>query len=289
MSLISNQFAIFVLVAVAAYYLVPKKCQWVVLLLFSYAYYLYGSARFLFFLVFSTAVTYLCALQIDRMWQAGKAQKAVKPFVAIGLIANLGMLGAVKGFSLLLPLGISFYTFQSSGYLLDVYWKRVRAQKNPFRYALFVSFFPQILQGPIGNYGRLSKQLFAEHAFSWDAISYGTQRIIWGLCKKMILADWAGVFADAIWGDLDRYNGITLFALLFYGIQLYGDFSGGMDVVIGIGNLFGITMDENFRMPYLAKSMAEFWERWHITLGEWMKNYVFYPVSLSRWMMRFSK
>lgn len=307
MSLISNLFILFVAAAVILYYLAPMKYRWICLLVFSYLYYISGNAKYLFFLLFSTAVTYLCALQIDRMQQKGSEQKKMKLLVALGLIGNLGMLGVVKytnffvdnlnrlfhvdipGFAILLPLGISFYTFQSSGYLLDVYWKRIRAERNPFRYALFVSFFPQLLQGPIGNYKRLAGQLYEGHAFSWDSISRGLKRIIWGYCKKMIIADWAGVFADAIWGDLDRYNGIALFGLLFYGIQLYGDFSGAMDVVIGIGNLFGITMDENFRRPYLAKSMAEFWERWHITLGEWMKNYVFYPISLSKWMLRFSK
>lgn len=307
MSLISNLFVLFVLAAVMVYYLTPQKYQWAALLGFSYLYYLSGNVRYLGFLLFSTAVTYLCALGIDRMQQAGKDPKKIRRVVTLGFAGNLGMLGLVKytgffaehwnflfqtnqkSFQMLLPLGISFYTFQSSGYLLDVYWKRIRAQKNPFRYALFVSFFPQLLQGPIGSYGRLAGQLYAGHAFSWERIADGLTRIIWGFCKKMIIADWAGVFADAIWGDLDRYNGIALFGLLFYGIQLYADFSGAMDVVIGIGNLFGITMDENFRRPYLAKSMAEFWERWHITLGEWMKNYVFYPVSLSRFMTRFSK
>lgn len=307
MSLISNLFVLFVAAAVVLYYLVPGKYRWVVLLVFSYLYYISGNARYLFFILFSTAVTWFCALRIDQMQQAGSAQKKIRRMVVSGLAGNLGMLGVVKytnffvdnlnllfhmdmkGLEVLLPLGISFYTFQSSGYLLDVYWKRIRAQRNPFRYALFVSFFPQLLQGPIGNYGRLAGQLYGENPFSWEHISRGMQRIIWGFCKKMIVADWAGVFADAIWGDLDRYNGIALFGLLFYGIQLYADFSGAMDVVIGIGNLFGVTMDENFRRPYLAKSMAEFWERWHITLGEWMKNYVFYPVSLSRWMTRFSK
>ncbi len=307
MSLISNLFVLFVAAAVVLYYLTPGKYRWICLLIFSCLYYLSGNARYLFFLLFSITVTYLSALRIDHMQQKGCEQKKIKRMVVLGLIGNLGMLGAVKytnffidnlnllfhadmkGLEVLLPLGISFYTFQSSGYLLDVYWKRIRAQKNPFRYALFVSFFPQLLQGPIGNYKRLAEQLYEGHAFSWEHISRGLRRIILGYCKKMIIADWAGVFVDAIWGNPDRYGGIVFFGLLFYGIQLYGDFSGAMDVVIGIGNLFGISMDENFRRPYLARSMSEFWERWHITLGEWMKNYVFYPISLSKWMTRFSR
>ncbi len=307
MSLVSNLFIIFIAAAVVFYYVVPKKLQWVVLLVFSMLYYLSGNAKYILFLMFSIIVTYSFGCIIDNMTQQGKEQKKIHLVVACGLILNLGMLGVIKytgffvenlnllfhvdmkGLEMLFPLGISFYTFQSSGYLLDVYWKRIRAEKNFFRYALFVSFFPQLMQGPIGRFSHLANQLYDSHEFSWENISFGIQRILWGFAKKMIIADWAGVFADAIWGDMDRYNGIALFGLLFYGIQLYADFSGAMDVVIGIGNLFGIQLEENFNRPYFAKSMAEFWKRWHITLGEWMMNYVFYPVSLSKWMMRFAK
>lgn len=307
MSLVSNAFVLLVAAALILYYLVPSRFQWIVLLVFSYLYYLSGNAKYVVFILFSTCVTYIFARIIESMQLSGKEQKLIKRVVTLGLLCNLGMLGFVKytnffienlntifqlnmrTMQVLFPLGISFYTFQSSGYLLDVYWKKTKADHSFFRYALFVSFFPQLLQGPIGKYDRLAKQLYEKHSFSMTNISRGLQRIIWGFSKKMIIADWAGVFADAIWGNLDKYNGITLFGLIFYGIQLYADFSGAMDVVIGIGSMFGITMDENFRRPYLAKSMADFWKRWHITLGEWMMNYVFYPISLSKWMMRFSK
>lgn len=307
MSLVSNTFVLFVLAAVVLYYLVPKKAQWVVLLAFSYLYYLSGNAKYVFFILYSTVITYTFALLIERMREKEADAKKLKAVLIVGILLNLGMLITVKytgffienlnllfkldlkGLEILFPLGISFFTFQSTGYLMDVYWKKVKAEKNIFKYALFVSFFPQLLQGPIGKYERLASQLYEKHAFSLYNISYGLQRIIWGFAKKMIIADWAGVFADAIWADLDKYNGIAFFGLLFYGIQLYGDFSGAMDVVIGIGNLFGIKMDENFRRPYLATSMADFWKRWHITLGDWMMNYVFYPVSLSKWMMKFGK
>lgn len=307
MSLVSNAFLIFVAAALLLYYVVPKKLQWIVLLIFSYIYYLTGGTEYLFFLIFSTCITYTFALAIEKMQDRKEWAGKRKAAVVLGLICNLGMLGIVKytnffvdnfnallhlelnEIEVLLPLGISFYTFQSSGYLLDVYWRKVHAEKNIFRYALFVSFFPQILQGPIGRYHHLAEQLYTPHGFSVNTLGYGLQRVIWGFCKKMIVADWAAVFVDAIWGDLDRYNGIAFFGLILYGIQLYADFSGGMDVVIGIGNMFGIQMDENFRRPYLATSMADFWKRWHMTLGEWMMNYVFYPVSLSRWMVCFSK
>ena len=222
-------------------------------------------------------------------------------------MAVAGMLGAVKytnfaienlnalfhmnlrGMAILLPLGISFYTFQSSGYLLDVYWKRCEAEKHPLKYALFVSFFPQILQGPIGRYSRLANQFYAPHKFEGKNIARGFERILWGFFKKMILADWAAVFVDEIFANPDQYSGLALIGILLYTLQLYADFSGGMDVVIGIASMFGIELDENFKRPFFAVSVTDFWHRWHITLGTWMKDYVFYPVTLSRWMGSFSK
>ena len=182
----------------------------------------------------------------------------------LGLILNFGMLGLIKytnfavenlnalfhmnlrGMEILLPLGISFYTFQSSGYILDVYWKRCKAEHNPLKYALFVSFFPQILQGPIGRYSRLAHQLYDSHKFESRNITRGLERILWGFFKKMILADWSAVFVDAIFDNPDQYAGLAIFGVLFYTIQLYADFSGGMDVVIGIASMFGIELDENF-------------------------------------------
>ena len=307
MSMVSNTFLLFVLAVLILYYLVPAKAQWIVLLIFSYLYYVSGNARYLFYILYSTIIVYGFGLLIDHLQQKGTDQKVLKRIVGLGLFCNLGMLGIVKysgffadsmnslfkwdipGMAVIFPLGISFYTFQSSGYLLDVYWKNTEAERNLFKFALFVSFFPQLLQGPIGKFQRLAPQLYAPHRPDLHQISRGLERILWGYAKKIIIADWAGVFADAIWGSLDRYNGIALFGLIFYGIQLYADFSGAMDVVIGIGQMFGITLDENFRRPYLATSTADFWRRWHITLGEWMKSYVFYPVSLSKWMMKFSK
>ena len=306
MSLVSNLFIIFVMAAVLFYYLTPGKYRWIILLCFSFIYYLAGGVRYLFFILYSIVVVYLFGRWIDYLQEKGAEAKVQKRVITFGIIMSFLMLGIVKytgffvdtlnqifkinipGITIMFPLGISFYTFQSVGYLLDVYWKKAKAEKNIFRFALFISFFPQLMQGPIGNFGRLAPQLTKEHRFSWDSISEGLSRIVIGYAKKLIIADWAGVFADAVWDDPDAYNGMVLLGLVFYGIQLYADFSGGMDVVIGIGRLFGIEMDENFRQPYLAVSMADFWKRWHITLGDWMMNYVFYPVSLSGWMMKFS-
>lgn len=306
MSLVSNVFILFVWSSVFVYYLMPKKIRWWVLLISSYCYYLASGAEYLFFIIFSTFVTYIGALVIEKAEVNGQ-QTLKKKLLVLALFLNFSSLGVVKytnfiietinaickmnipGMNLLLPLGISFYTFQSSGYLLDVYWKRTVSEKNFFKYGLFVSFFPQILQGSIGRHNRLAEQLYIGHSFEWSRVQRGLERILWGFFKKMVLADWSAVFVEAIFENPEYFNGLAVFGVLFYSIQLYADFSGGMDVVIGTASLFGITLDENFKRPYFAVSISDFWHRWHITLGTWMKDYVFYPLSLSKAMSRFGK
>ena len=151
----------------------------------------------------------------------------------------------------------------------------MQGRETPVEIRIVRILFPQILQGPIGRYSRLADQLYAEHRFEGNNIIRGFERILWGFFKKMILADWAAAFADAIFEDPAKYNGVALLGVLFYTIQLYADFSGGMDVVIGIASMFGIELDENFTRPFFATSITDFWHRWHITLGTWMKDYVF--------------
>lgn len=299
----SMGFLLFTVLAVVGYYLIPGRFQWMWLLVFSYLYYASHGAGLLGYLLFSTVTTYVAGRCLERI----KEKKYQKAIVIITLILNFGMLGILKYLNfiilnvnrilrghlsyleLVLPIGISFYTFQSMGYLLDVYWKKTKAEKNLFRFALFLSFFPQILQGPIGRHSRLACQLYEKHRWEWKRAEEGVQRILWGFFKKLVLADTAAPFVDALFDQYQTYSGLAFFAVLAYSIQLYGDFSGGMDIVIGVGKLFGITLDENFQRPYFARSITDFWHRWHITLGTWMKDYVFYPVSLSRWMNRFGK
>ena len=306
MSLISMEFLLFVILAAAGDYWIPKKYQWVWLLAFSYIYYVSGDIRVTYFLVFTTFTSWAAAAWMEqaaeRIKDKKKARQAKRRILALALVLNFGVLGALKytnfaidtvnslfgaefgSLKLLLPLGISFYTFQSMGYILDVYWGKAKAEHNLFRFALFVSFFPQILQGPIGRYDSLSQQLYAPHAFSWERSERAFLRILWGYFKKMVIADNAVIFVDAIFDHPDLYDGLGIVGVLAYSVQLYCDFSGGMDVVIGVAELFGIRLDENFKRPYFAVSITDFWHRWHITLGTWMKDYVFYPVSLSGWM-----
>ena len=311
MSLTSNLFFLFTAMGLCIYYIVPKRLQWVVLLICSYCYYMIISIPAVFFLLFSTLVTYGCALwikHIDNIQVEEKVDvKKKKRIVIFGIVLDLGMLaflkysnflilninaitnGHINLFHMILPLGISYYTFQTLGYLLDVYWGRAEAETNLGKYALFVSFFPQLVQGPIGRYGRLADQLTSSHKFELHQIKYGVERIVWGLFKKMIVAEWASVYRIAIFSNPEQYSGIAVFGVLLYTIELYGDFAGGIDIVLGVAAMFGIRLDENFRQPLFSVSISDFWRRWHISLGTWMKDYVFYPLTLSKAMCKLQK
>ena len=312
MSLISMEFLIFVGIAVIGYYLIPKRFQWIWLLIFSYIYYASSGIKILFFLLYTTITTYGTGRLLDRVNHKELPRneaKSRKRRILIGcLLLNFGMLAVLKytnfaienvnaifhaGISfqkLILPLGISFYTFQSMGYIIDVYWGKYEAEKNPFRFALFVSFFPQLLQGPIGRFDRLARQLYEQHSFDLLKAQYALQLMLWGFFKKLVLADRAAVVVNQVFQNYTQYSGGTnIVAVLMYSIQLYMDFSGGMDVVMGVAALFGVELDQNFKRPYFATSITDFWHRWHITLGTWMKDYIFYPVSLSKWMGKFGK
>lgn len=233
--------------------------------------------------------------------------------MALVLVVNFGILAFLKyynffagslndvmgvfgiGFSaptlkLFLPLGISFYTFQSMGYIVDVYREKVAPEKNIAKLALFVSFFPQIIQGPISFYDQLAHQLYEPHSFDFTRFKYGMELILWGFFKKLIIADRAVVAINTVTADYAAYNGTTLtFTILLYALQLYADFSGGIDISRGVAQIFGIDMVDNFKRPYFAKSINDYWRRWHITLGAWLKNYLFYPLAMSNAFINASK
>lgn len=233
--------------------------------------------------------------------------------MALVLVVNFGILAFLKyynffagslndvmgvfgiGFSaptlkLFLPLGISFYTFQSMGYIVDVYREKVAPEKNIAKLALFVSFFPQIIQGPISFYDQLAHQLYEPHSFDFTRFKYGMELILWGFFKKLIIADRAVVAINTVTADYAAYNGTTLtFTILLYALQLYADFSGGIDISRGVAQIFGIDMVDNFKRPYFAKSINDYWRRWHITLGAWLKNYLFYPLAMSNLFINASK
>ncbi len=233
--------------------------------------------------------------------------------MALALVVNFGILAFLKyynffagslndimgmfgiGFSaptlkLFLPLGISFYTFQSMGYIVDVYREKVAPEKNIAKLALFVSFFPQIIQGPISFYDQLAHQLYEPHKFDFTRFKYGMELILWGFFKKLIIADRAVIAINTVTASYSSYNGTTLtFTILLYALQLYADFSGGIDISRGVAQIFGIDMVDNFKRPYFAKSINDYWRRWHITLGAWLKNYLFYPLAMSELFINVSK
>lgn len=234
-------------------------------------------------------------------------------YMLVGLLLNLGILAVVKysNFTIanineilkvigsnkkityvdfLLPMGISFYTFQAVSYLLDVYRGTIKSEKNIFKFALFVSFFPQLVQGPISRFSNLSETLFQEHKFQLKTLSFGLQRVLWGYFKKVVIADRILVAVNTIIRDTDNYQGTYVFiGMLFYALELYADFTGGIDITIGIAQAMGIRVTENFIRPYFSKSIKEYWRRWHITMGTWFTDYIFYPISVCKPMLKLSK
>lgn len=330
----SYEFLGFVALLFLAYYIIPKKYQWQLLLVASYIFYFIAGADYLIYILITTLTTYFAALKIGqnidaqsaylkehkaemskeekRAYKDGRKSVRLRWLIAC-ILLNIGILAVVKYanffisnvngilgafgnakqlsfMKLALPMGISFYTFQAMGYLIDVYRGTVQAQANPFKFALFVSFFPQLIQGPISRFGDLAKSLYEEHGFDSKTVCYGLQRMLWGYFKKMVIADRVLIGVNTIIGDTTAYQGAyVLVGMLLYTLQLYADFTGGIDITIGIAQTMGITVCENFNRPYFSKSLKEYWRRWHISMCEWFRDYIFYPVSSSKPMQKFSK
>jgi len=192
--------------------------------------------------------------------------------------------------NIILPMGISFYTFQAVGYLVDVYRGVTKAERNPFKLALFISFFPQLVQGPISRFNHLQESLFAQHFFDGAVVSRGLQRVLWGYFKKMVIADRILTAVNEIIRNSDEYAGAYVFVgMLFYAFELYADFTGGIDITIGVAETMGIAVTENFQRPYFSKTIKEYWRRWHISMGTWFTDYIFYPISVCKPMLKFAR
>ncbi|MDR3278583.1 MAG: MBOAT family protein [Oscillospiraceae bacterium] len=284
MSINSLGFLAFLAAAAALYYLAPRRARWCVLLAAGAAFYLSYDARMALFLAGAILTAYGGARLLARL-EARGARLAV---LWAALAVNLAPLVSCKYLrldfmGLLAPLGISFYVMQTAGYLIDVYSEKYPPERKLARYALFMSFFPQLIQGPIHRYDAMAEQLFEGHRLSADNLRHGIQLILWGLLKKALIADLLGGFVGRVFNEYGDYGGAVIFlGVALYCLQLYADFSGGIDVARGAAELFGIEMAVNFRRPYLAASVTDFWHRWHISLGEFMRDYVFYPLALSR-------
>lgn len=318
MSFTSFDFLIFLAVCVCLYYIVPVRYRWIVLLTASGAFYLLSSFKTFLFLVFTATVTFFGGKYIGKQNGAHKAylkehgqlsrddkkklkaelQKRKRKIVALVLIVNFGILAAVKYFypymealgiegrfdlGILIPLGISFYTFQTAAYMIDLYRGKIEADQSLPRFFLFVSFFPHIIQGPIARYDQLAEQLYQGHRFSYENLAHGAQLIMWGFFKKLVIADRAAVLVNQVFDNYQDHQGMVVFtALLFYSIQIYGDFSGGIDIARGAAQMMGIDMAHNFKRPYFSDSISEFWRRWHMSLSFWCRDYIFYTISLSK-------
>ena len=288
MDLLSLSFGIFLLIGTIVYYIIPGKVQWIWLLFLGMFFYVSSSLKLSVFILFSILISYLYAryfrnrtgLVIVIALTAGCLLFLKVCSGGGGLLASFLPL---ERFSLLLPLGISFYTLQIIGYCVDVYRKKTEPETNIFKYVLFVTFFPQILQGPIPRFDRLHKQFFVPHRFSYQKIVFALQLILWGLFQKMVIADRAAIVVNRLFGEYETYKGFyVLLAGVLYSIQLYADFAGCVSIAQGAAALFDIHLDDNFDHPYFAVSVKDFWRRWHISLSSWLKDYIYIPLGGNR-------
>lgn len=294
-SFISIYFVVFLLVILLIYWLMPRKVRWIVLLFGSLLFYSIFGIKPLIMVVLSSWVTWSCGFALEKLSTSKKRSR--KCLLIAGIITSLSILIYCKVYSLfdlkygfIIPLGVSYYTFSSISYLADIYWKKDEAEENYFRFLLFVLFFPKILEGPISRHRIIGRQLRCTHRFDYEQFCFGVQRILWGYFKKMVIADRFLVVSSTIFENYKNYQGqFFIVGALASAIQIYCDFSGCMDIALGVSECFGITLEENFRRPFFSSGVGEFWRRWHITLGAWFKDYVYMPIAISPRLLRITK
>ncbi len=323
MSYQSFFFIIFVFACLLFYYALGKKCQKWVLLLANTVFICFAGIKYLPFLITTVLTTFFAGRKIGDIYEKADLQIAncteqsekklirqsaksnAKRVLIFSLIIAVGILAVCKytgfvlsnvnglffllnipqisAFKMILPIGISFYTFMAISYVLDIYWKRYKAESNLLTYGVFVSYFPHLVQGPIDRFNEFKAQTEKGVSLSYKNITYGAQLALWGFFKKLVIADRIGLLVDTVLGDWTGYDGVYLIiTFLAYSVQIYADFSGCIDIVTGASEMFGIKLRKNFNHPYFSKTMGEFWRRWHISLQEWFKDYIYYPVSVSR-------
>ncbi len=288
MTITSLNYLAFLAIALVCYYIIPRKWQWIELLFFSIAFYCLVAVPYTFvYLLISTAMAWIVTNGLAK-YRENKddyhAPVVWRVWIWLTILVDIGLWFLLKGTSFVrivdwvAALGMGYYTLQMIGYTIDCYWGIAKAQTNPLKLLLFTSFFPQMITGPISRYRDL-ESIYEGRRFSYNHLAHGAQRILWGLFKKLVIAERVGVMVDPVWASPNEYSGLfTWMALLLYPLQMYTDFSGCMDIVIGTAEMFGIQLAENFKNPFLALNSQEFWQRWHITLGTWAKDYVLYPL-----------
>ncbi|SHG58818.1 MBOAT family O-acyltransferase [Flavobacterium johnsoniae] len=301
----SVAFAVFLPIVFFLYWFVfnkTKSTQNALLIIASYYFYSNWDWRFLFLLVFSTFLDYYTGIQIEK----GKSEKSRKFWFWLSISVNLGFLGIFKyynffavsfidlinslGFQanpklidVILPVGISFYTFHGLSYVIDIYNKKIKAERNFIDYSLFVSYFPLLVAGPIERATHLLPQIKIKREFSFEKAQEGFSQIIWGLFKKVVIADNCAVYANNIFDNYTAMDSLTLFVgAVYFAFQIYGDFSGYSDIALGVSKLFGIDLLRNFNYPYFSRDIAEFWRRWHISLSSWFRDYLYIPLGGSK-------
>lgn len=311
MGITSFYFLCFYALILGVYYIVPKKTQWMFLLFVSVCYFLTAGELWLIIYPFvSVILTYTGALVIERV----KEQKAKRFVLSLIVVFSVLILFALKyvnfgiytynalanrlGFSdhflqvfqFMIPLGISFYTLSLLGYLFDVYYEISKPQESFFKFALFGFYFPTIISGPIIRYRDVEGQFYVGHRFDYRQVTFGMQRMVWGFFKTLVISERMAVIVNTVYGDYRTYSGMYIvIATICFAFQLYANFSGAIDIVLGISQTFGITIEENFKTPFFSKTMQEFWRRWHITLGAWLKDYLFFPILRTKFFTNLPK
>ena len=305
----SIEFLIFLPIVVALFYVLPQKVRWLMLLAASCVFYMWFVPKYILILLVTIVVDYTAGLLMERYADQPRKKKAFFIFSIVStltvllifkylnfLTANLDQLCASLGMEthlmthIILPIGLSFHTFQSMSYVIEVYRGHQKAERHFGYYALYVMFFPQLVTGPIERPANLLRQLHEEKKFRYENISKGMRLILFGFFIKMVVADHLGEYVDEVYGHLDEYNSWTvLCCMVFYSFQIYCDFFGYSTIALGSAKLMGFDITDNFKSPYLSKNIAEFWHRWHISLSTWFRDYVYIPlggcrVKFGRWM-----
>lgn len=301
----SLEFLLFLPIAFGVYWLLAKRIrlQNLFVIVASYLFYGWWDWKFLFLIAFTTLCSYVCGRGIERFRTSVRKRKTI---CAFNIVVNLAILGVFKyydffalnfrdlmarmGFEvdvvtlhLLLPVGISFYTFQALGYTIDVYRNKVSAAHDVAVFFAFLSFFPQLVAGPIERASNLYPQFLRRKRFDYDMAVEGCRMILWGFFKKIVIADGVAVVVNMVFDNAANYNAASLWiAAILFAFQIYGDFSGYSDIAIGVARLFGIRLMRNFNLPYLSHNVAEFWRRWHISLNTWFVDYLYIPLGGNR-------
>lgn len=309
----SIKFVVFASLVVFLYYVFPIKKRWIVLLVSSYIFYYLSSKNLIIFILLSTLSIYLAGIYIDKVnnkkeeltKEKIKSRKKIimlstvlfNTLILLVLKYSNFFIGSFNGIfrknipfvKILLPLGISYYTLQAISYVVDVYRGKYKPSKNIFEVALYLSFFPIITEGPISRFDFLAPKIYNGNKLKYENIINGLSLMLWGFFKKLVIADRAAIYVNEVFGNNLVGGGTVVVAIILYTIQIYAEFSGCMDIVTGLSKTMGIELASNFERPFFSRSIQEFWRRWHKTLGAWLKDYIFYPISLSHITMKITK